>query len=92
MMHIFISASGDDIRAGRDRQGGPRLPGLRARRGGPPPPPRHRPAGGEGPHRLPLFRRPAAEGLRPERLERHRATPTARTRRAISGSSPARTT
>jgi 2-aminobenzoate-CoA ligase len=42
--------------AGRDRQGGARIPGGGARRRGESPSPRHRPPRGEGADRVPLFR------------------------------------
>jgi 2-aminobenzoate-CoA ligase len=57
MMHIFISAAGEDIRPGAT---GKAVPGYRAcvlGDGGQPLPSRHRPARGQGPDRLPLFRR-----------------------------------
>ena len=76
----------------RDRQGGARLCRHRARRGGPADGGRHRPARGQGADRLPLFRRRAPGGLCDRAAGTSPATPTARTRTAISGTSPAPTT
>ena len=72
MIHIFVSAKGDDIRPGAT---GLPVPGYRVcildkdyRRC-----PRHaRPLGGARPDRLPLSRGPAPDHVRGQRLEHHR--------------------
>ena len=73
MLHVFVSAADDDIVPGAT---GRAVPGYRADRpgrDGHAGAARHaRPAGGQGPDRLPLPGRPPAGGLRAARLERHR--------------------
>ena len=82
MIHIFVSARGDDIRPGAT---GKAVPGYEAtlldendrtvrRR-------RRRPPRHQGPDRLPLSRRRAPEELRRQRLERHRRHLSPRCRR-----------
>ena len=73
MLHIFISAAGDDIRPGLDRPGGTRIHRHRARRPGHRGGPRRTGAArGEGADRMPIPLRPPAARLRARRLEHHR--------------------
>ena len=94
MLHVFISAADDDIRPGAT---GRAVPGYQAdgpRRGRRtrPPPGTPRPAGGEGPDRLPLPGRRPPGGLRPATAGTSPATPSSATRTATSGTRPAPTT
>ena len=73
MLHIFISAAGEDIRSGST---GKPIPGYRAcilDDAGNPRSSRNRwTAGGQGPDRLPLSRGRASAEVHPRRLESHR--------------------
>ena len=93
MLHIFISAADDDIRPGST---GRPVPGYRrsgARRGRAARcPPASRAARGEGPDRLPLPRRRAADATTCRAAGTSPATPTSATLTATSGTRRAATT
>ena len=86
MLHIFISAADDDIRPGATGRAVPGYVAAVARRRRRPGAGRaRRAARGQGPDRLPLPRRPAADASTSRTAGTSPATPTCRTTTATSG-------